>query len=65
MLIGLALNQYFNGRLGNFLFKDACKYLHNFFEGPGLECKNFSKWNVILLKMIMDKNINKLTSDCF
>ena len=43
ILIGLALNQYFNNRLGNFLFKDAYKYLYSFFKGPGLEHKNFGK----------------------
>jgi hypothetical protein len=63
MLTGLALNQYFNGGLSNLLFKDTCKYLHSFFKGPGLECKNFGKWNAILLKIIMDKNIDKSTSD--
>ena len=64
MLIGLALNQYFNGRLSNLLFKDAYKYFHGFFKGLGLEYKNLSEWNVILLKTIMDKNIDKSTSDC-
>jgi hypothetical protein len=43
ILIGLALNQYFNGRLSNLLFKDACKHLYNFFKGPSLERKNLSK----------------------
>ena len=43
ILIGLALNQYFNGRLGNFLFKDAYKYLYSFFKGPSLKHKNLSK----------------------
>ena len=43
ILIGLALNQYFNGGLGNLLFKDACKYLCGFFKGPGSEYKNLSK----------------------
>ena len=65
MLIGLALNQYFNGGLSNLLFKDTCKYLCGFFEGLDLECKNLGEWNAILLKMIMDKNIDKLTSNCF
>ena len=64
MLTGLALNQYFNGRLSNLLFKDAYKYLCGFFKGPGLKCKNLSKWNIISLKIIMDKNIDKLTSNC-
>ena len=64
MLIGLALNQYFNGGLGNLLFKDTCKHLCGFFKGPSLKRKNLSKWNVILLKMIIDKNTDKLTSDC-
>ena len=64
MLIGLALNQYFNGGLSNLLFKNACKYLCGFFKGPSSEYKNFSKWNIILLKIIMDKNIDKLTSNC-
>ena len=43
MLTGLALNQYFNGGLGNLLFEDACKHLRGFFKGPGLERKNLSK----------------------
>ena len=64
ILIGLALNQYFNSRLSNLLFKDTCKYFYSFFKGPSLERKNFSKWNIILLKTIMDKNTDKLTSDC-
>jgi hypothetical protein len=64
MLIGLALNQYFNGRLGNLLFENTCKHLRGFFKGLSLEHKNFGKWNIILLKMIMDKNIDKLTSNC-
>jgi len=64
MLIGLALNQYFNGGLGNLLFKDTYKHLYSFFKGPGLERKNLGKWNVISLKTIMDKNTDKLTSDC-
>ena len=64
ILIGLALNQYFNSRLSNLLFKDICKYLCGFFKGPSLEYKNLSKWNAILLKIIMDKNIDKSTSDC-
>ena len=63
MLTGLALNQYFNSRLGNLLFKNAYKHLYGFFKGPGLECKNLSKWNAISLKIIMDKNIDKSTSN--
>ena len=63
ILIGLALNQYFNGGLSNFLFKDACKYLYSFFKSSNLERKNLSKWNIILLKTIINKNIDKLTSD--
>src|SRR6266567_1025263 len=43
MLTGLALNQYFNGRLNNLLFKDAYKYLCGFFKGPGSKCKNLNK----------------------
>ena len=43
ILIGLALNQYFNGGLSNLLFKDAYKYFCSFFKGPGLEHKNLSK----------------------
>ena len=43
ILIGLALNQYFNSGLGNLLFKDACKHLCGFFKGPNLEYKNLSK----------------------
>ena len=64
MLIGLALNQYFNGGLSNLSFEDACKHLHGFFKGLNLKRKNFSKWNAILLKTIMDKNTDKLTSNC-
>ena len=63
ILIGLALNQYFNSGFGNLLFKDACKYLYGFFKGPDLKRKNLSKWNTILLKIIMDKNTDKLTSN--
>ena len=63
MLIGLALNQYFNSRLSNLSFKDACKYLYGFFKSPNSERKNLSKWNAILLKIIMDKNTDKLTSN--
>ena len=63
ILIGLALNQYFNSGLGNLLFKDTCKYLYSFFKGPSLEHKNLSKWNTISLKIIIDKNTDKLTSD--
>ena len=63
ILTGLALNQYFNSRLSNLSFEDAYKHLYSFFKGPSLEHKNFSKWNIILLKTIIDKNINKLTSD--
>ena len=43
ILIGLALNQYFNGGLSNLLFKDAYKHLCSFFKGPNLKCKNLSK----------------------
>ena len=43
MLIGLALNQYFNGRLSNLLFKDTYKHLCGFFKGPGLKHKNLNK----------------------
>ncbi len=43
MLIGLALNQYFNSKLSNLLFKDAYKYFYNFFESPGLKYKNLSE----------------------
>ena len=43
ILIGLALNQYFNSGLGNLSFKDTCKYLYGFFKGPSLEYKNLNK----------------------
>ena len=43
ILTGLALNQYFNNRLGNLLFKNTYKYLYCFFKGPSLKHKNFSK----------------------
>ena len=63
ILIGLALNQYFNGGFSNFLFKDTYKHLYGFFKSPNSEHKNLSKWNAILLKTIIDKNIDKLTSN--
>ena len=63
MLIDLALNQYFNNGLSNLLFKDTYKYFYSFFKGPSLERKNFSKWNIISLKIIIDKNTDKSTSD--
>ena len=63
ILTGLALNQYFNSGLSNLLFKDTYKYLYGFFKGPNLEHKNLSKWNTILLKIIMDKNTDKSTSN--
>ena len=63
ILTGLALNQYFNSGLGSLLFKDICKHLYSFFKGPSLKYKNLNKWNAILLKMIMDKNTDKLTSN--
>ena len=43
ILIGLALNQYFNSGLGNLSFKDAYKYLCGFFKGLNLERKNLNK----------------------
>ena len=64
MLTGLALNQYFNGGLGNLLFKDTYKYLYGFFKGPSLERKNLGKQNTISLKIIMDKNTDKSTNNC-
>ena len=64
MLTNLVLNQYFNNKLSNLSFKNAYKHLHGFFKGPSLKHKNLSKWNIISLKTIMDKNIDKLTSDC-
>jgi hypothetical protein len=35
ILIGLALNQYFNGGLATRTFEEACRHLRGFFEGPG------------------------------
>src|SRR6266700_5062957 len=43
ILIGLALNQYFNGGLSNLLFKDTCRYLCGFFKGPSSKHKNLNK----------------------
>src|SRR6266700_2037166 len=43
ILIGLALNQYFNGRLSNLLFKDTYRHLHSFFKGPSSKHKNLGK----------------------
>ena len=63
ILTGLALNQYFNSRLSNLLFKDTYKHLYNFFKGLNLKHKNLNKWNTILLKTIIDKNIDKSTSN--
>src|SRR6266702_6506697 len=64
ILIGLALNQYFNIGLSNLLFKDAYRHLRGFFKGPSSKHKNLNKWNTISLKTIMDKNADKSTSDC-
>ena len=43
MLTSLALNQYFNGRLSNLLFKNAYRHLYSFFKGPSSKYKNLSK----------------------
>src|SRR6266566_3184289 len=43
ILTGLALNQYFNGGLSNLLFKNTCRHLYGFFEGPSSKHKNLSK----------------------
>ena len=66
MLIGLALNQYFNSGLGNFFgLNTLADTFIAFFKGPSLEYKNFGKQNATLLKIIINKNTDKLTSDCF
>jgi hypothetical protein len=43
ILIGLALNQYFNSGFNNLLFKNTCKYFYSFFKGTSSEYKNLSK----------------------
>ena len=43
ILIGLALNQYFNGRLSNLLFKDTYRHLCGFFKGPSSKYKNLNE----------------------
>jgi hypothetical protein len=63
MLIGLALNQYFNGGLANLMFEEAYRHLRSFFEGPGLERKKLSDWSAISLKTIIDENTDKSTTD--
>ena len=63
ILIGLALNYYYNGRLAILIFDEACRQLCGFFKGFKLKRRTLSKWNKVLLTEIISKNIKKSTSD--
>ena len=65
MLIGLALNYYYNSRLVILIFDKACRQLYSFFKGFKLKRRTLSKWNEVLLTEIISKNIGKLTNNCF
>ena len=65
MLIGLALNYYYNTRLAVLMFEDACKSLYGFFRGPSTEHKSLNEWNLISLQTVIQKNTDKSTSQCF
>ena len=64
MLQGLALDYYYNTRLATFIFKNTYKLLCSFFKGPNSKYKSLNKWNLISLQTVMQKNIDKLTSQC-
>jgi hypothetical protein len=64
MLQGLALNYYYNTKFAILIFENAYKSLHSFFRGPNSEHKSLNKWNLILLQIVMQKNTDKLTSQC-
>ena len=63
ILMGLALNHYYNGRLAILMFNKAYQQLHGFFKGPRSERQTLSKQNKISLTEIMSKNIGKLTNN--
>ena len=63
ILIGLALNYYYNGKLAILIFNKACQQLYSFFKGLKLERRTLSKWNKVSMMEIISKNIKKPTSN--
>ena len=61
MLKGLAQDHFYNSKLSNRTFEDACTNIRNFFKGPGFHRRNLDKWNSITLATIATENPGKST----
>ena len=67
MLRGLALNYYYTNLKSNPLsatFDKLCKAIRNYFKGPEYRRNILTQWNATKLRIIMDKNTEKLTIEC-
>ena len=64
MLKGLALDHFYNSRLSQRTYQEACANIRDVFEGPGYHRRNLDLWNAITLSSVCKKNPEKSTSDC-
>jgi hypothetical protein len=67
MLRGLAFNHYYTNLKSNPLsipFDKLCKAIYNYFEGPEYRCDILTQWNAIKLWTVIDKNPEKLITEC-
>jgi hypothetical protein len=61
MLKGLAEAHYYNGRLSQLSFDDACNNMRAYFQGPEYYRSNLNRWNNLTLESITAKHPNKST----
>ena len=61
MLKGLAEAHYYNGRLSQLSFDDACNNMRAYFQGPEYYRSNLNTWNNLTLESITAKHPHKST----
>ena len=61
MLKGLAQDHFYNHRLSQRTYNEACASIRGFFEGPGSQRSALDRWNSVSLADLIAKNPEKST----
>jgi hypothetical protein len=64
ILCGITLNFYYKNKATYITFNSICNTIYNYFKGPEYKYGVLTKWNAIILKIVIIKRKGKSIKDC-
>ena len=64
ILYGITLDFYYRNKATYITFNGICNTIHNHFKGLKYKCGVLTKWNAIILKIVIIKSEGKFIKNC-